>query len=95
MASVFEMLGLFGIYSGRIPWRDLKGSTMPDSGERPYTLAKTFILMYSKELARRLQGSGVDVFAGKSDLVSDRRGVQVGRCCGLKRGGGKGGLLGW
>ena len=67
--SQLEMLGRFGLYAGSIPWDHLKGFVAPDgtpdSGERPYTLAKTFILMYSKELARRLQGSGVDVFAGK------------------------------
>jgi hypothetical protein len=44
---------------------DLRGSNLTDSGERPYALSKTYLLMgLTRELARRLEGSGVDVIAG-------------------------------
>lgn len=47
------------------PQDDLRGRNLSDSGERPYALAKTYLLMgLTRELARRLEGSGVDVIAG-------------------------------
>jgi hypothetical protein len=64
MASFSENFGIFGVYTHHLPWHDLRGATFPDSGERPYTISKTFVLMTARELARRLEGSGVDVFAG-------------------------------
>uniref|UniRef100_A0A383VFY4 Uncharacterized protein n=1 Tax=Tetradesmus obliquus TaxID=3088 RepID=A0A383VFY4_TETOB len=61
MSSFAENFGLLGMYTRSLPWGDLRGATLPDSGERPYTLSKTYILMAARELARRLEGSGVDV----------------------------------
>lgn len=44
---------------------NLRGQTLPDSGERSYVMSKTLILMATtRELARRLEGTGVDVIAG-------------------------------
>jgi hypothetical protein len=44
---------------------DLRGHHLPDSGERAYVISKTYILMATtRELARRLEGTGVDVMAG-------------------------------
>jgi NAD(P)-dependent dehydrogenase (short-subunit alcohol dehydrogenase family) len=64
MGSVFEATGAIGLYTRRLPWDDLKGSHLTDSGERPYCLSKTMLMMYSRVLAEKLRGSGVDVFAG-------------------------------
>eukprot|EP00882_Tetradesmus_deserticola_P000889 GHRQ01000963.1.p1 GENE.GHRQ01000963.1~~GHRQ01000963.1.p1 ORF type:complete len:445 (+),score=210.22 GHRQ01000963.1:166-1500(+) len=61
MSSFVENFGLLGLYTRTLPWHDLRGATLPDSGERAYTLSKTYILMAARELARRLEGSGVDV----------------------------------
>ncbi|KAF6266590.1 NAD(P)-binding protein [Scenedesmus sp. NREL 46B-D3] len=61
MSSFVENFGLLGIYTRRLPWHDLRGASLRDSGERPYTLSKLYILMAARELARRLEGSGVDV----------------------------------
>jgi hypothetical protein len=44
---------------------NLRGQTLPDSGERSYVMSKTLILMATtRELARRLEGTGVEVIAG-------------------------------
>jgi hypothetical protein len=64
MASFAENFGLLGMYTRQLPWDDLRGAGLTDSGERPYTLSKTYILMAARELARRLEGSGVDVLTG-------------------------------
>lgn len=61
MASIVELAVW---YTTRLPWGDLRGRQLTDSGDRPYTLAKLFMLMATRELARRLEGTGVDVFAG-------------------------------
>lgn len=45
---------------------DLRGRTLPDSGERAYALSKSYMLMANRELARRLEGTGVDVIAGEA-----------------------------
>lgn len=45
---------------------DIKGQRLADSGERSYVIAKTMLLMSTRELARRLEGSGVDVMAGET-----------------------------
>lgn len=46
---------------------DLRGRGLKDSGERPYVMAKTYLLMANtRELARRLEGTGVDVIAGEA-----------------------------
>jgi hypothetical protein len=65
MGSVFEATGAIGLYTRRLPWDDLRGSHLQDSGERPYCLAKTMFMMYSRVLAEKLRGTGVDVFAGE------------------------------
>jgi hypothetical protein len=45
---------------------DLRGRSLTDSGERPYVLSKSYLLMgNTRELARRCEGSGVDVIAGQ------------------------------
>lgn len=45
---------------------DLRGRTLPDSGERAYALSKSYMLMAgTRELARRLEGTGVEVIAGQ------------------------------
>jgi hypothetical protein len=43
---------------------DLRGARLHSSGEEAYVKAKTYLLMSGRELARRLEGSGVDVIAG-------------------------------
>jgi hypothetical protein len=64
MSSVSELLGPI-LYTRTIPWDDLRGHSLPDSGERAYVMSKTFILMATtRELARCLEGTGVDVLAG-------------------------------
>eukprot|EP00879_Flechtneria_rotunda_P014905 GHRR01015573.1.p1 GENE.GHRR01015573.1~~GHRR01015573.1.p1 ORF type:complete len:335 (+),score=75.55 GHRR01015573.1:764-1768(+) len=63
MASVAEQLSMLALYTTKIHWDDLRGRHLPDSGERPYTISKVYILMESRELARRLEGTGVDVIA--------------------------------
>lgn len=46
---------------------DLRGHHLPDSGERAYVISKTYILMSTtRELARRLEGTAVDVMAGNT-----------------------------
>jgi hypothetical protein len=48
-----------------LPQDDLRGRGLTDSGERPYVMAKTYLLMANtRELARRMEGTGVDVIAG-------------------------------
>lgn len=69
MSSFAENFGLLGMYTRSLPWGDLRGATLPDSGERAYTLSKTYILMAARELARRLEGSGVDVITGAGAVV--------------------------
>lgn len=45
---------------------DLRGRTLPDSGERAYALSKSYVLMAgTRELARRLEGTGVEAIAGQ------------------------------
>lgn len=64
MSSVSELLGPI-LFTRTIPWDDLRGHSLPDGGERSYVMSKTFILMATtRELARRLEGTGVDVIAG-------------------------------
>lgn len=53
------------LYMTSIPWQDLKGEQLTDSGERPYILAKVYLMMFSKELSKKLAGSNVDVNMGK------------------------------
>jgi hypothetical protein len=44
---------------------DIPGRNLRDSGDRAYGISKTFKLMaLTRELARRLEGTGVDVIAG-------------------------------
>lgn len=51
------------------PQDDLRGRNLTDSGERPYALSKTYILMaLTRELARRLEGTGVDVIGGGNSV---------------------------
>jgi len=46
---------------------DLRGRGLRDSGERSYVMSKTYMLMANtRELARRLEGTGVDVIAGET-----------------------------
>lgn len=66
MASFVENFGIFGVYTRHLPFDDIPGRSLPDSGERSYTLSKVYILMATRELARRLEGSGVDVVAGET-----------------------------
>lgn len=56
---------------------DLRGHHLPDSGERAYVISKTYILMATtRELARRLEGTGVDVMAGETNVcLSDSHSV--------------------
>jgi hypothetical protein len=70
MSSFSENFGIFGVYTRHLPWHDLRGATLPDSGERAYTLSKVYILMAARELARRLEGSSVDVLAGAATALS-------------------------
>lgn len=67
VSSISEQLGLFALYTPTIPYDDIQGYNLgTDSGEKPYVIAKTHILMAStRELAKRLEGSGVDVIAGE------------------------------
>lgn len=45
---------------------DLRGRSLTDSGERPYVLSKSYVLMANtRELARRCEGSAVDIIAGQ------------------------------
>lgn len=45
---------------------NLRGQSLPDGGERSYVMSKTLLLMATtRELARRLEGTGVDVVAGE------------------------------
>jgi hypothetical protein len=69
MSSFAENFGLLGMYTRQLRWDDLRGAGLTDSGERPYTLSKTYILMAARELARRLEGSGVDVITGGANVV--------------------------
>jgi NAD(P)-dependent dehydrogenase (short-subunit alcohol dehydrogenase family) len=43
---------------------DLRGARLNNSGEEAYVQAKTLLLMATRELARRLEGTGVNVIAG-------------------------------
>jgi NAD(P)-dependent dehydrogenase (short-subunit alcohol dehydrogenase family) len=45
---------------------DIRGQRLADSGERSYVIAKTMMLMFTRELARRMEGTGVDVMAGNA-----------------------------
>ena len=67
VSSISEQLGLFALYTPTIPYDDIPGYNLgTDSGEKPYVMAKTHILMATtRELAKRLEGSGVDVIAGR------------------------------
>lgn len=88
MSSFVENFGLLGIYTRRLPWHDLRGASLRDSGERPYTLSKLYILMAARELARRLEGSGVDVLTGGGAAADVRRGAfgcSASCECGLSR----------
>lgn len=54
---------------------DLRGRNLPDSGERAYALSKSYLLMANtRELARRLEGTGVDVIAGGLVFTGSERG---------------------
>lgn len=67
-ASIGEAWGIFGWppYTLSIPYNDIQGYNLKDSGERPYVMTKTMLLMaQTRELARRLEGTGVDVIASK------------------------------
>lgn len=68
ISSISEQLGLFALYTPSIPYDDIPGYNLgDDSGEKPYVMAKTHILMAtSRELAKRLEGTGVDVIAGET-----------------------------
>lgn len=74
VSSISEQLGLFALYTPRIPYDDIPGYNLgDDSGEKPYVMAKTHILMATcRELAKRLEGTGVDVIAGVT-TAADRR----------------------
>eukprot|EP00775_Hariotina_reticulata_P007962 gene7963-8160_t len=63
VASVSEQLGLLALYTAPLHIDDIKGQRLADSGERSYVIAKTMLLMFTRELARRLEGSGMDVMA--------------------------------
>jgi NAD(P)-dependent dehydrogenase (short-subunit alcohol dehydrogenase family) len=53
MADVFK----------NVDWYDLKGRHAGESGPVTYARSKMYFIAWSYELARRLKGSGVDVFA--------------------------------
>ncbi|WIA38443.1 hypothetical protein OEZ86_001767 [Tetradesmus obliquus] len=50
-------------------WNDLKGSQYPDSDWWQYSRTKLMNLMTGKEMARRLAGSGVEVFIAHPGLT--------------------------
>ncbi|KAF6258815.1 hypothetical protein COO60DRAFT_1638905 [Scenedesmus sp. NREL 46B-D3] len=50
-------------------WNDLKGSQYPDSDWWQYSRTKLMDLMAGKEMARRLAGSGVEVFIAHPGLT--------------------------
>lgn len=65
-ASIGESWGLLTPYTLSMPYNDIPGHQLRDSGERPYVLSKTMVLMAgTREMAKRLEGTGVDVFASK------------------------------
>lgn len=64
MGSVGEVMGIRYMMVHGIDWDDIPGRNLRDSGDRAYGISKTFKLMaLTRELARRLEGTGVDVIA--------------------------------
>ncbi|KAL4439975.1 hypothetical protein ABPG75_002976 [Micractinium tetrahymenae] len=61
--SAFEQLGT-------VPWGDLGGEFARDSDVWQYSNAKLCSVMAAREMARRLKGTGVDVFACHPGLVN-------------------------
>ncbi|KIY95843.1 Retinol dehydrogenase 13 [Monoraphidium neglectum] len=48
---------------GALDWGDLRGLNSPASTFRAYGCAKLMLLMWTRELNRRLRGTGIDCFA--------------------------------
>eukprot|EP00879_Flechtneria_rotunda_P001180 GHRR01001327.1.p1 GENE.GHRR01001327.1~~GHRR01001327.1.p1 ORF type:complete len:457 (+),score=134.36 GHRR01001327.1:109-1479(+) len=72
MASIGEAWGIFTGYTlPTLPFDDIPGYKLKDSGERPYAISKLFLVMgQTRELARRLEGTGVDVIAVHPGFVN-------------------------
>ncbi|KAG2452426.1 hypothetical protein HYH02_002669 [Chlamydomonas schloesseri] len=60
----------FGEAFGRVHWDDLRGVDLRTSGLPAYAASKLYLLMASRDLNRRLRGTGVDVFAVHPGIVS-------------------------
>ncbi|KAG2495651.1 hypothetical protein HYH03_006251 [Edaphochlamys debaryana] len=63
MASMGEVFGT-------IHWNDLRGVDMGSSGMKAYGASKLYTIMASRDLNRRLRGTGVDVFAVHPGIAS-------------------------
>ncbi|KXZ55461.1 hypothetical protein GPECTOR_2g1010 [Gonium pectorale] len=60
----------FGEMFGKVHWDDLRGAKLESSGLRAYAASKLYLIMASRELNRRLRGTGVDVFPVHPGIVS-------------------------
>ncbi|PNH03830.1 Retinol dehydrogenase 12, partial [Tetrabaena socialis] len=60
----------FGEMFGSVHWDDLRGINMGSSGLAAYAASKLYLIMASRDLNRRLRGTGVDIFPVHPGLVS-------------------------